>query len=145
MHAAGVHNVPLVMSVWDDGYGISVDNSIQTIKKSISSALKGFQKETKTNGIEIFTARGWNYPELLETYRKADQIARQTRVPVLVHITELTQPLGHSSSGSHERYKSAKRLAWEKEYDCISQFKNWILNNSYDTNKESLPIATKKS
>ena len=110
INAAGVMQVPMVTSVWDDDYGISVNNSYQTVKESISEALKGMQRKNKENGIEIFVVNGWDYPALVETYTKASRIAREEHVPVLIHVTELTQPLGHSTSGSHERYKSNERL-----------------------------------
>ena len=119
INAMGVLQIPVVMSVWDDGHAISVPVEKQTTKGSISEALKGFAKENSSNGIEILKARGWNYPELCAVYDKAAKIARKEHTPVLVHVIELTQPQGHSTSGSHERYKSKKRLEWEKEYDCI--------------------------
>ncbi|MDW3194011.1 MAG: transketolase C-terminal domain-containing protein [Cytophagales bacterium] len=128
LNAAGVLQVPMVISVWDDGYGISVPQKYHTIKESISAALAGYQKEEGTNGFEILVARGWNYQELLNAYAQAEEIARKSHVPCLVHITELTQPQGHSTSGSHERYKSKDRLAWEEEYDCLIQMKKWILD-----------------
>lgn len=140
LNSAGVKQLPLIVSVWDDGYGISVDNSIQTIKQNISEILEGFRKGKDTNGLEIIKARGWNYPELLEAYRKAEIYAREKSIPVLVHITELTQPLGHSTSGSHERYKTEKRLEWENKYDCNIQFKKWIL--SYSNPNFDSKIAT---
>ena len=127
MNAAGVLQVPMVISVWDDAYGISVPQEYHTIKESISEALAGYQRKEDTNGFEIFVARGWNYQELLETYAQAEELARKEHVPCLVHVTELTQPQGHSTSGSHERYKSKDRLAWEVEFDCIAQMKKWIL------------------
>ncbi len=128
MNAAGVMQVPMVMSVWDDGYGISVPKKFQTTKASISEALAGFQREEGKLGFEILKTKGWDYAHLIETYETAVEIARTQHVPVLVHVEELTQPQGHSTSGSHERYKDATRLEWEKEYDCINQFRNWILN-----------------
>ena len=124
INAAGVMQVPMVTSVWDDDYGISVNNSYQTIKESISEALKGMQRNKNENGIEIFVVNGWDYPALVETYTKASRIAREEHVPVLIHVTELTQPLGHSTSGSHERYKSNKRLDWEKKQDCNLKFRD---------------------
>lgn len=126
LNAAGVLQVPMVISVWDDEYGISVPQKYHTIKESISKALAGYQREADTNGFEILVARGWNYTELLQTYAKAEELARKEHVPCLVHITELTQPQGHSTSGSHERYKSKERLAWEAEYDCLIQMRKWI-------------------
>ncbi len=136
MNAAGVLQVPLLMSVWDDGYGISVPVSYQTTKGSISRALEGLQRNGRENGIEIFEVKGWNYPELVETYQKAVAICREEHVPVLVHVTELTQPTGHSSSGSHERYKSRERLEWEAEFDCNRQFRNWIIDNNFASGDE---------
>lgn len=136
MNAAGVLQIPLLMSVWDDGYGISVPVSYQTTKGSISEALRGLKREEGIPGIEIFRVAGWNYPELVETYRTAVEICRNEHVPVLVHVDELTQPSGHSSSGSHERYKSKERLEWEAEYDCNAQFRTWILQNGLATEEE---------
>jgi pyruvate/2-oxoglutarate/acetoin dehydrogenase E1 component/TPP-dependent pyruvate/acetoin dehydrogenase alpha subunit len=127
INAAGVLQVPLVISVWDDDYGISVHAKHQTTKENISEILKGYQKEKNTNGLEILKVKGWDYSELIATYEKAAAIAREKHVPVLIHVDELTQPQGHSSSGSHERYKDADRLAWEKDYDCIRQMKLWMV------------------
>ena len=128
MNAAGVLQVPLVMSVWDDGYGISVPRELQTTKGSISDALAGFQRNAEQKGFEILVTKGWDYAHLCETYEKAVQIARKEHVPVLVHVKEVNQPQGHSTSGSHERYKSEERLKWESEFDCIAKFKEWILS-----------------
>ena len=136
INAMGVLQIPVVMSIWDDGHAISVPVEKQTTKGSISDALKGFAKENGSNGIEILKARGWNYPELCAAYDKAAKIARKTHTPVLIHVVELTQPQGHSTSGSHERYKSKKRLDWEKEYDCTVQFKKWILENNWASEDE---------
>nr|WP_208493041.1 alpha-ketoacid dehydrogenase subunit alpha/beta [Spirosoma utsteinense] len=136
MNAAGVLQVPLLMSVWDDGYGISVPVEYQTTKGSISKALAGFQRDADDKGFEIFTVKGWDYVALLETYQQAALICRNEHVPVLVHVQELTQPQGHSTSGSHERYKSKERLAWEAERDCNKTFRQWILENGYATNDE---------
>lgn len=127
MNAAGVLQVPMVMSVWDDGYGISVPKKYQTTKESISEALSGFAKGADTNGFKIFKVKGWSYPDLLVTYEKAVKISREEHIPVLIHVEELTQPQGHSTSGSHERYKSEERLAWAQEYDCIEQYKKFLL------------------
>jgi len=129
MNAAGVMQVPMVMSVWDDEYGISVPAEYHTIKQSISEALKGFSRDENTQGFEIIKVKGWDYPALIEAYGKAEKLARVEHVPVLVHVTELTQPQGHSTSGSHERYKSEDRLAWEQNHDCLRTFKQWILEN----------------
>ncbi len=128
INAAGVMQVPMVMSVWDDEYGISVHAKYQTTKESISEILKGFQKEENTNGYEIFVVNGWDYVQLIDTYNKAAKIAREQHVPVLIHVKELTQPQGHSTSGSHERYKDAARLQWERDFDCIEKMRQWILD-----------------
>ena len=127
INAAGVLQVPMVMSVWDDEYGISVHAKHQTTKESISEILKGYQRENGTNGFEILQVKGWDYADLIATYEKAAEVARKEHVPVLVHVSQLTQPQGHSSSGSHERYKSAERLAWEKDFDCIRQMRLWMI------------------
>ena len=136
MNAAGVMQVPMVMSVWDDEYGISVPAEYHTIKESISDALKGFSRDENAKGFEIIKVKGWDYPALIEAYGKADKLARVEHVPVLVHVTELTQPQGHSTSGSHERYKSEDRLAWEQNHDCLRTFKQWILENKVCTQEE---------
>ena len=127
INAAGVLQVPMVISIWDDGYGISVSNKDQTTKESISEALQGFQRTDNEKGLEIIRVKGWDYLALIEAYEKAATLARTEHVPVMVHVTELTQPLGHSSSGSHERYKSKERLEWEKAYDCNLKMREWIL------------------
>lgn len=137
INAIGVLQVPVVMSVWDDGQGISVPKKYQTTKESISEVLKGFQRDKgKNNGYEIFTVKAWDYPSLIETYEKAVKIAREEHCPVLVHVEEVTQPQGHSTSGSHERYKSKERLEWEAEYCCVKKFKEWILANNIATESE---------
>ncbi|MDO5607797.1 MAG: thiamine pyrophosphate-dependent enzyme [Capnocytophaga sp.] len=136
VNAAGVMQVPMVISVWDDAYGISVPAKYQTTKENISEILKGFQRDDKNAGYEIFTVNGWDYPTLMETYEKAGKIAREQHVPVLIHVKELTQPQGHSTSGSHERYKSAERLNWEKEYDCNVQMRQWIIEKNFATEEE---------
>ena len=136
MNAAAVLGVPMCMSVWDDGWGISVPKKFQTVKESISEALKGFEKTTTTNGIKIFKAKGWNYPELLITYEKAVNYCRENHVPVLVHVEEITQPQGHSTSGSHERYKSKELLSWYEQYDCIEQYKKFIITDGSANEKE---------
>ena len=127
INAAGVLQVPMILSVWDDEYGISVHAKHQTTKESISEILKGYQREGDSNGIEIFKVKGWDYVGLIETYEKAATIAREKHTPVLIHVYQLTQPQGHSSSGSHERYKDSTRLAWEKDFDCIRQMKLWMI------------------
>jgi pyruvate/2-oxoglutarate/acetoin dehydrogenase E1 component/TPP-dependent pyruvate/acetoin dehydrogenase alpha subunit len=136
MNAAGVLQIPLLVSVWDDGYGISVPIEYQTNKGSISKAMAGLQRGEDEPGIEIIAVSGWDYPALIETYQKAAKICREEQVPVLVHVTELTQPQGHSTSGSHERYKSKHRLNWEIEHDCNIRFRDWILKNGYATDEE---------
>lgn len=128
INTAGVLQIPMVMSIWDDGYGISVDNKQQTTKESISKALAGFAREND-QGIEILSVKGWDYSALIKIYAHASKIARENHIPVIVHVTELTQPLGHSTSGSHERYKSKERLQWEKEHDCNLKMREWILSN----------------
>ena len=145
INAAGVLQIPIVMSIWDDDYGISVDNKQQTTKESISKALEGFARE-KDMGIEILTVKGWDYSALTKVYSYASSIAREKHIPVLIHVTELTQPLGHSTSGSHERYKSKERLNWEKNHDCNLKFREWILSNGisdeYTLNKIESDIKT---
>ncbi|MCF2499460.1 alpha-ketoacid dehydrogenase subunit alpha/beta [Dyadobacter chenhuakuii] len=136
MNAAGVLQIPLLTSVWDDGYGISVPVEYQTTKSSISKALAGLQRNEEEPGLEIFTVKGWDYPAIIETYQRAAALCRAEQVPVLVHVTELTQPQGHSTSGSHERYKSKQRLKWENDQDCNVIFRNWILQNGYATDEE---------
>ncbi|MBN8575345.1 MAG: transketolase [Cytophagales bacterium] len=127
INAAGVLQVPMLISVWDDEYGISVPAEYQTTKGSISKIMAGFQRTKSEKGFEIFVVKGWDYQALLSTYQKAEKICREEHVPVLVHVTEMTQPQGHSTSGSHERYKSKERLAWEQEYDCIRQLRKWLI------------------
>ena len=136
INAAGVLQVPMVVSIWDDGYGISVSNEEQTTKQNISEALKGFQRTDSEKGFEILSVNGWDYLSLIETYDFASKIARSEHVPVLIHVKELTQPLGHSSSGSHERYKSKSRLEWEKEYDCNLKMREWIISEGLATELE---------
>ncbi len=127
INAAGVLQVPMIISVWDDDYGISVPAKYQTTKESISEVLKGFQRNETQEGFEIFVVKGWDYPQLIDVYNKAAKIAREEHVPVLIHVKDLTQPQGHSTSGSHERYKSKERLIWEKQNDCLSKMRDWII------------------
>ncbi|MDO9594202.1 MAG: thiamine pyrophosphate-dependent enzyme [Lutibacter sp.] len=127
INAAGVLQVPMIISVWDDDYGISVPAKYQTTKESISEILKGFQRDETAEGFEIFVVKGWDYPQLISVYNKAAKIAREEHVPVLIHVKELTQPQGHSTSGSHERYKSKERLVWEKQNDCLAKMRDWII------------------
>lgn len=129
-NAAGVLQVPMVISVWDDEYGISVPARFHTTKSDISEILKGFQRDEDNNGYEILKVPGWDYTALIHAYENASDIAREEHVPVLIHVTELTQPQGHSTSGSHERYKDAERLEWERENDCNKRFREWILENN---------------
>ena len=142
INAAAVLEIPIVMSVWDDGYGISVPKKYQTTKESISDALSGFEIEGNSNGIKIFKCNGWDYPSLFSTYKKAVNFTRDFHKPSLVHVEEITQPQGHSTSGSHERYKSKDRLSWESEYDCIKQFKKWILSSSNAMNEPICNLET---
>lgn len=135
INAAGVLQVPMVMSIWDDGYGISVPADLQTTKGSISEVLAGFEMNN-SNGIKILKVNGWDYPALVSVYQKATLIARDSHIPVLVHVCELTQPQGHSASGSHERYKSKARLNWEEAFDCNVKFKNWIIDNQLASTEE---------
>ena len=128
INAAGVMQVPMVISVWDDAYGISVHAKHQTTKENISEILKGFQRDEENEGYEILRVKGWDYAELIATFEKASQIARTEHVPVLIHVNELTQPQGHSTSGSHERYKDTERLDWESEHDCIKQMRQWMVS-----------------
>ena len=136
INAAGVLQIPLAVFVWDDGYGISVPKKYQTTKGSISTALSGMQKEADTNGIDIYKVKGWDYAGICEVLEPALAKMRETHTPALFHVEEITQPQGHSTSGSHERYKSPERLAWEKEWDCIKQMKEWIVENTLATEEE---------
>lgn len=129
VNTAGVRQIPMLLSIWDDGYGISVPNHIQTTKSDISEVLKGFQRDENGQGLEIFKVKGWDYPGLCEVYEQAAHLCREQHVPVIIHVTEMTQPQGHSTSGSHERYKNEERLAWEEEYDGIAQMRKWILES----------------
>ena len=143
INAACVMQVPLVVAIWDDGYGISVPVNLQTAKGSISKALKGFENDENDPGCKIYKCIGYDYPALVETFDKGVKICRENHIPVIFHITDLTQPLGHSSSGSHERYKSAKRLNWEKAHDPIVKFKEWILNENLADQKTIKAIENK--
>ena len=147
VNAAGVLQIPMVISVWDDEYGISVHSRYQTTKENISEILKGFQRDKKNKGYEIIKVKGWDYPALINAYEKAEKIAREEHVPVMVHVVEMTQPQGHSTSGSHERYKSKERLQWEDDYDCVKMFGEWIISNNISTQKkldEIRKVAKKK-
>ena len=136
INAAGVLQVPLAVFVWDNGYGISVPKKFQTTKSSISDALSGFQKQEGTNGLDIYKLKGWDYAGMCEVIEPALQKMRDTHIPAIFHVEEITQPQGHSTSGSHERYKSAERLEWEKEWDCIKQMREWVLENALAEEEE---------
>lgn len=136
INAAGVLQIPMVISIWDDAYGISVPQKYHTVKESISKALVGFQRNEDGPGFEIFTVKGWDYPALIETYQKAAKIARTQHVPCLVHVEEMTQPQGHSTSGSHERYKPKERLEWEQEFDCLRKTRQWLEQSGTATSEE---------
>ena len=140
INAAGVLQVPMVISVWDDEYGISVHAKHQTTKENISEILKGFQRDRDNKGFEILRVKGWDYPNLIETYQEAGSIAREEHVPVLIHVTELTQPQGHSTSGSHERYKTPERLAWETKQDCNLKMREWIIETGISTNEALIEL-----
>jgi len=133
VNAAGVLQIPMVLSVWDDGYGISVPNKYHTTKEDIGKVMKGFQRDKDGPGLEIYQVNGWDYMACVEVFEKATKLAREKHIPSLIHFKDLTQPLGHSTSGSHERYKSKERLDWEKEYDCIKKFREWIIENQIST------------
>ena len=141
INAAGVLQVPIIMSVWDDGYGISVPAKYQTTKENISEILKGFQRDEKGAGFEIIRVKGWDYPGLIEAYQKAEKIAREEHVPCLIHVSDVTQPQGHSTSGSHERYKSADRLQWETDFDPIKKMGDWILETNLASQDDLDAIA----
>lgn len=142
MNAAGVLQVPLAVFVWDDGYGISVPRKYQTTKDSISAALEGFRKTENSNGFDIYNVKGWDYAGMCEAFESGIRKIRETHIPALFHVEELTQPQGHSTSGSHERYKSKERLAWEKEFDCNNQMRQWILQNALSDESTLLAIET---
>ena len=133
INAAGVLQVPMAISVWDDGYGISVPAKYQTTKQSISEALSGFAQTEEKDGFLIYKGRGWDYPGLVDMYETGTRICREAHIPVLFHITEVTQPQGHSTSGSHERYKTKERLTWEEEFDCIRKMKEWLVESAIAT------------
>ena len=136
VNAIGVLQVPVVISVWDDGYGISVANDVQMTKSDVSEILKGFQRDEQGEGFEIMKVRGWDYPALIDAYEKCEKLAREDHIPCIIHVLEMTQPTGHSTSGSHERYKSKKRLQWEEDFDCIKKFGEWIVESKIATKEE---------
>src|SRR5436190_2206996 len=147
INAAGVLQVPMAVSVWDDGYGISVSQKFQTTKQSISEALAGFERTNEKDGYLILKAKGWDYPGLCETYEKGIAVCRAQHVPVLFHIQEMTQPQGHSTSGSHERYKNKERLGWEEEFDCNRKMREWMLESAIATEEELniIEVTAKKT
>ena len=136
VNAIGVLQVPAIISVWDDGYGISVANDVQMTKSDVSAVLSGFQKDKKGAGFDIVKVKAWDYPALIAAYEKAEKLAREEHIPSIIHVVDMTQPTGHSTSGSHERYKSKKRLQWEIDFDCNKKFKAWILENEIATADE---------
>ncbi len=129
INAAAVLQIPMVLSIWDDGYGISVPNELHTPKVDISKVLEGFRRSETEKGLELFRVNGWDYLELIKAFKQASDLARERHIPSIIHVVEMTQPLGHSTSGSHERYKSKERLDWELEYDCLKKMREWILEN----------------
>lgn len=147
INAAGVLQVPMLTSVWDDGYGISVPQEYHTTRGSISKALSGLQRTRDEKGFEIIRVKGWDYLGLVDAYQRAEQICREEHVPVLLHVEEVTQPQGHSTSGSHERYKSKERLAWEAEYDCLRKMREWIINdvNVLPEEVDAIEVEAKKA
>jgi len=145
INASGVLQIPMLTSVWDDEYGISVHAKYQTTKENISEILQGFQRDKKNKGLEIMRVDGWDYVQLIDTYNKASELSRKEHVPVLIHVQELTQPQGHSSSGSHERYKSKERLQWEADFDCNKKFKEWIQEFELETPNGVLRIIENDS
>ncbi len=129
INAAAVLQIPMLLSIWDDGYGISVPSKYHTPKADISKVLEGFRRSENEKGLELIKVKGWDYLALIKAYKYATELARENHIPVLVHVDEMTQPLGHSTSGSHERYKSKERLEWESDYDCMKKMREWILVN----------------
>jgi len=143
VNAAGVMQVPMALFVWDDGYGISVPKKLQTTKASISEALSGFQKKDDSNGFHIYKIRGWDYAGMCEAFEEGVRLARETHTPALFHVEEVTQPQGHSTSGSHERYKTPERLEWEREHDCLKKMREWIIDSSLASDEELNRLASK--
>tara|TARA_B100001250_G_scaffold42446_1_gene33551 strand:+ start:722 stop:3145 length:2424 start_codon:yes stop_codon:yes gene_type:complete len=144
VNAIGVLQVPAIISIWDDGYGISVANDVQMTKSNVSEVLSGFQNNEKGKGFEIVQVKGWDYPSLVTAYEKAEKLAREDHIPTILHVLEMTQPTGHSTSGSHERYKSKERLQFEIDYDCIKKFKEWILETAI-ADEQELELIEKES
>jgi len=140
INAAGVLQVPMVTSIWDDEYGISVHAKHHTTKENISEILKGFQRTSTNDGYEIIEVKGWDYVNLIKVYKKAEKTCREKHIPIIIHVSDLTQPLGHSTSGSHERYKNSDRLDWEKKFDCNTKMREWIISNNISTDKELIEL-----
>ena len=140
INAAGVLQVPMVTSIWDDEYGISVHAKHHTTKENISEILNGFKRTNTKDGYEIIEVKGWDYVNLIKVYEKAEKTCREKHIPIIIHVSDLTQPLGHSTSGSHERYKTSDRLDWEKKFDCNSKMREWIISNNISTNEELIEL-----
>jgi 2-oxoisovalerate dehydrogenase E1 component len=140
INAAAVLQIPMVLSIWDDGYGISVPNEYHTPKVDLSKVLEGFRRNEEEKGLALYKVNGWDYAGLMQTYKEATQLAREQHIPSVIHVDEMTQPLGHSTSGSHERYKSKERLKWEDEFDCIKKMRSWILENNIATEEQLVQI-----
>ncbi len=136
VNAIGVLQVPAIISIWDDGYGISVSNEYQMTKSDVSEVLKGFKRDKKSDGFEIIKVKAWDYVALINAYEKAEELARKNHIPSILHVVEMTQPTGHSTSGSHERYKSKERLKWEDDFDCLKKFKEWIIKSDIASSNE---------
>ena len=144
INACGVLQIPVIMSIWDDGYGISVPSEYHTTRNDLSKVLSGFQRSSnKENGFELFTVKAWDYVGLLDAYSKAEKLARNEHVPSIIHVKDVTQPQGHTTSGSHERYKSKERLQWEEDFCCIKKMREWIIENNFSNNNESDEIEKK--
>ena len=143
VNAAGVMQIPLAVFIWDDGYGISVPTSLQTTKGDLTELLSGFITKDDQKGIEVYTVPGWDYPTLVEVFERALNRMRKHHIPMVFHITEVTQPQGHSTSGSHERYKSQDRLLWERNHDCIKVTGNWMVDNQIATEDQLQQLRKK--
>ena len=146
VNAIGVLKAPAIITIYDDGYGISVPNQFQMVKENIGSLLKGFERdayaspENAERGYDLYTVHAWDYPALIETYTSAAEIAREYHIPALVHVIDVTQPQGHSTSGSHERYKIRERLKWEEEFDCITRMRHWMIENRVISEPELVAV-----
>jgi hypothetical protein len=143
VNAIGVLKAPVIISIWDDGYGISVSNHHQMVKGNISELLSGFKRKNGSlQGFDLYQVKGWDYETLIKTYKKASKNARSNHIPAIIHVHELTQPQGHSTSGSHERYKSKERLQWERDLDCLKMFRKWIIQNKISSEEDLVQIET---